>query len=93
MDASLLEENRKRDASSGSNTDDAKSEESENSQPEEPNGSSEGKDSDNATPETPSPPNTIYHGPSRKGRTYNKHTVGTPIIHKCDLSRLPEGVT
>ena len=93
MDASLLEENRKGDASSGSNTDDAKSEESENSQPEEPNGSSEGKDSDNATPETPSPPNTIYHGPSRKVRTYNKHTVGTPIIHKCDLSRLPEGVT
>lgn len=35
-------------------------------------------------------PKTIYHGPSRKGRTYNKHTVGTPIIHKCDLSHLPE---
>lgn len=92
-DASLPEENRKGDASSGSNTDDAKSEESENSQPEEPNGSLEGKGSDNGTPETPYSPNTIYHGPSRKGRTYNKHTVGTPIIHKCDLSRLPEGVT
>ena len=45
-DASLPEENRKGDASLGSTTDDAKSEESENSQPEEPNGSSEGKDSD-----------------------------------------------
>lgn len=45
-DASLPEENRKGNASSGSTTDDAKSEESENSQPEEPNGSSEGKDSD-----------------------------------------------
>ena len=41
------------------------------------------------TPGTPTP-KTIYHGPSRKGRTYNKHTVGTPIIHKCDLSHLPE---
>lgn len=42
----IWEKNRKGDASSGLNTDDAKSEEPENSQPEEPNGSSEGKDSD-----------------------------------------------
>lgn len=45
-DASLPEENRKGDASSGSTTDGAKSEESENSPSEEPLGSSEGEDSD-----------------------------------------------
>lgn len=40
-----------------------------------------------------SAPQTVYHGPSRKGCTYNKKTVGIPIVHKCDLSHLPEGVT
>ena len=67
-------------------------EKSEKSQSGEPNNSSEDRDSSKGTPGTPTP-KTIYHGPSRKGRTYNKHTVGTPIIHKCDLSHLPEGVT
>ena len=85
-DTSIPEENRKTKVSSGSNSDDEKSEKS---QSEEPDNSSEDRDSDKGTPETPTP-KTIYHGPSRKGRTYNKHTVGTPIIHKCDLSHLPE---
>lgn len=88
-DASLPEANRKDDVSSEANSD---GEKSDNSQSEEPDNSSEDRDSDKGTPETPTP-KTIYHGPSRKGRTYNKHTVGTPIIHKCDLSHLPEGVT
>lgn len=88
-DASLPEENRKGDASSESTSDDEKSE---NSKSEDPNNTSDVKDPDNGTPEA-TVPRTIYHGPSRKGRTYNKHTVGTPIIHKCDLSHLPEGVT
>jgi chromosome segregation ATPase len=26
---------------------------------------------------------TVYHGPSRKGVTYNKCVVGEPIVHKC----------
>lgn len=88
-DTSIPEENRKTKVSSGSNSDDEKSEKS---QSEESDNSSEDENSDNGASETPSP-KTIYHGPSRKGRTYNKHTVGTPIIHKCDLSHLPEGVT
>ena len=88
-DTSIPEGNRKTKVSSGSNSDDEKSEES---QSEESDNSSEDEKSDNGASETPSP-KTIYHGPSRKGRTYNKHTVGTPIIHKCDLSHLPEGVT
>ena len=88
-DASLPEENRKGDASSESTSDDEKSE---RSQSKEPENSSEDKGSDTGTSETTAF-RTIYHGPSRKGRTYNKHTVGTPIIHKCDLSHLPEGVT
>lgn len=88
-DASLPEENRKSDVSSGANPDDEKSE---NSQSDEPDNSSEGEGSADGTPDPPTS-KTIYHGPSRKGRTYNKHTVGTPIIHKCDLSHLPEGVT
>lgn len=81
-DASLPEANRKDDVSSEANSDGE-------SQSEEPDNSSEARDSDKGTPGTPFP-KTIYHGPSRKGRTYNKHTVGTPIIHKCDLSHLPE---
>ena len=88
-DASLPEANRKDDVSSEANSD---GEKSEKSQSGEPNNSSEDRDSSKGTPGTPTP-KTIYHGPSRKGRTYNKHTVGTPIIHKCDLSHLPEGVT
>ena len=88
-DASLPEANRKDEVSSEANSD---GEKSEKSQSGEPNNSSEDRDSSKGTPETPTP-KTIYHGPSRKGRTYNKHTVGTPIIHKCDLSHLPEGVT
>lgn len=88
-DASLPEANRKDDVSSEANSD---GEKSEKSQSGEPNNSSEDRDSNKGTPGTPTP-KTIYHGPSRKGRTYNKHTVGTPIIHKCDLSHLPEGVT
>ena len=88
-DASLPEENRKGDASSESTSDDEKSE---RSQSKEPENSSEDKGSDTGTSETTAS-RTIYHGPSRKGRTYDKHTVGTPIIHKCDLSHLPEGVT
>ena len=88
-DASLPKENRKGDASSESTSDDEKSE---NSKSEDPNNSSDGKGPDKGTPEA-TVPMPIYHGPSRKGRTYNKHTVGTPIIHKCDLSHLPEGVT
>ena len=88
-DASLPDGNRKGDASSESNSDDDKTE---NSQSEESNSSSEDKGSDDGTPETAAP-KTVYHGPSRKGRTYNKHTVGTPIIHKCDLTHLPDGVT
>ena len=88
-DASLPEENRKGDASSESTSDDEKSE---RSQSKELENSSEDKCSDTGTSDTTAS-TTIYHGPSRKGRTYNKHTVGTPIIHKCDLSHLPEGVT
>jgi len=88
-DASLPEGNRKSSESSEPNSD---AEDSENSQSERPNNSSEDKESDDEAPDAPSP-RTIYHGPSRKGRTYDKHTVGTPIIHKCDLSHLPEGVT
>ena len=78
--------NRKDEVSSEANSD---GEKSEKSQSGEPNNSSEDRDSSKGTPGTPTP-KTIYHGPSRKGRTYNKHTVGTPIIHKCDLSHLPE---
>lgn len=85
-EASLPEANRKDDVSSEANSD---GEKSEKSQSGEPNNSSEDRDSSKGTPGTPTP-KTIYHGPSRKGRTYNKHTVGTPIIHKCDLSHLPE---
>ena len=88
-DSSLPEGNRKGDASSESTSNDEKSE---NSKSEDSNNSSDGKEPDNGTPEA-TVHRTIYHGPSRKGRTYNKHTVGTPIIHKCDLSHLPEGVT
>ena len=77
-DASLPEANRKDDVSSEANSD------GEKSQSGEPNNSSEDRDSSKGTPGTPTP-KTIYHGPSRKGRTYNKHTVGTPIIHKCDF--------
>lgn len=36
---------------------------------------------------------SVYHGPSREGCTYNKQVVGTPIEHKCDLTRLPDGCT
>ncbi len=67
-DASLSEANRKDDVSSEANSD---GEKSDNSQSEEPDNSSEDRDSDKGTPETPTP-KTIYHGPSRKGRTYNK---------------------
>ena len=88
-DASLPEENRKSDVASVGNPDDEKTE---NSQSEEPNNCSEGEGSADGTPDPPTP-KTIYHGPSRKDRTYNKHMVGTLIIHKCDLSHLPEGVT
>ena len=34
---------------------------------------------------------TVYHGPSRKGATYNKSVVGEPIVHKCALDKLPAG--
>ena len=34
---------------------------------------------------------TVYHGPSRKGATYNKSVVGEPIVHKCALDKLPVG--
>ena len=34
---------------------------------------------------------TVYHGPSRKGATYNKCVVGEPIVHKCALDKLPVG--
>jgi hypothetical protein len=34
---------------------------------------------------------TVYHGPSRKGATYNKCVVGEPIVHKCALDKLPAG--
>ena len=85
-DASLPEANRKDYVSSEANSD---CEKSEKSQSEEPDNSSEDRDSDKGTPGTPSS-KTIYHVPSRKGLTYNKYTVGTPIIHKCDLSHLPE---
>ena len=33
----------------------------------------------------------VYHGPSRKGATYNKCVVGEPIVHKCALDKLPAG--
>lgn len=36
---------------------------------------------------------SVYHGSSREGCTYNKQVVGTPIEHKCDLAKLPEGCT
>lgn len=36
---------------------------------------------------------SVYHGPSREGCTYNKQVVGTPIEHRCDLTRLPDGCT
>lgn len=36
-------------------------------------------------------PATIYHGPSRKGATYNKSVVGEPVVHKCALEKLPTG--
>ena len=77
-DASLPEANRKDEVSSEANSD---GEKSEKSQSGEPNNSSEDRDSSKGTPGPPTP-KTIYHGPSRKGRTYNKHTVGTPIINK-----------
>ncbi len=34
---------------------------------------------------------SVYHGPSRKGATYNKSVVGEPVIHKCALDKLPAG--
>ena len=34
---------------------------------------------------------TVYHGPSRKGTTYDKSVVGEPIVHKCALEKLPVG--
>ena len=34
---------------------------------------------------------TVYHGPSRKGATYNKSVVGEPVVHKCALDKLPAG--
>lgn len=34
---------------------------------------------------------TVYHGHSRKGATYNKCVVGEPIVHKCALDKLPAG--
>ncbi len=34
---------------------------------------------------------SVYHGPSRKGSTYKKEIVGTPIEHKCDRSKFPAG--
>ena len=33
----------------------------------------------------------IYHGPDRTGWKYSKQTVGNPITHECDRSKLPEG--
>lgn len=38
-------------------------------------------------------PATVYHGPSRKGATYNKSVVGEPVVHKCALDKLPAGTT
>ena len=35
---------------------------------------------------------TVYHGPSRKGTTYNKSVVGEPIVQKCALAKLPLGI-
>ena len=35
--------------------------------------------------------NRPYHGPSRLGTTYNKQTVGEPIVHAFDKESLPEG--
>lgn len=35
--------------------------------------------------------NQIYHDPSRLGCKYDKAVVGTPVIHKCDVSKLPLG--
>ena len=34
---------------------------------------------------------TVYHGPGRKGATYNKSVVGEPVVHKCALEKLPAG--
>ena len=34
---------------------------------------------------------SVYHGPSRKGATYNKSVVGEPVVHKCALEKLPTG--
>lgn len=34
---------------------------------------------------------TVYHGPSRKGSTYNKCVVGEPVVHNCALDKLPAG--
>ena len=34
---------------------------------------------------------SVYHGPSRKGATYNKSVVGEPVVHKCALDKLPAG--
>lgn len=34
---------------------------------------------------------SVYHGPSRKGATYNKSVVGEPVVHKCTLDKLPAG--
>ena len=34
---------------------------------------------------------SVYHGPSRKGATYNKSVVGEPVVHKCALEKLPSG--
>ena len=33
----------------------------------------------------------VYSDPSRKGSTYKKETVGNPIEHRCDRSKLPAG--
>lgn len=61
------------------------------------------RDNDNLSPESSSTTSvvpldqekndsaTVYHGPSRKGATYNKSVVGEPIVHKCALKKLPAG--
>lgn len=61
------------------------------------------RDNDNLSPESSSTTSvvpldqekndsaTVYHGPSRKGATYNKSVVGEPIVHKCALEKLPAG--
>lgn len=88
-DASLPDGNRKDTTSSQAGSDDEKSK---GAQSEGADDAAKDGGSDDASAEPPVR-KEIYHGPSRKGRTYNKHTVGTPIIHKCDLNRLPDGVT